>query len=98
MNYNRNIPCADSTCCDDNRNAIAREPSMADLMKEASVMASDALCAARRINAFMTGDLTEDCSNSQDTTCFRDELMKARYNLAQLNQELSKLSLSLGCM
>lgn len=97
MSYNRNIPCADP-CRDDTCKAVEREPSMADLMKEASVMASDALYAARRINGFMTGDLTEECSNSQETTCFRDELMKARYSLAQLNHELSKLSLSLGCM
>ena len=97
MNSNRNIPCAER-CRDDNCKAVPREPSMADLMKEASVMASDAMYAARRINGFMTGDLTEDCSNSQETTCFRDELMKTRYSLAQLNHELSKLSLALGCL
>lgn len=95
MNYNRNILCADP-CHDDNCKSVPREPSMADLMKEASVMASDALCAARRINGFMTGDLTEECANAEETTCFRDELMKTRYSLAQLNHELSKLSLALG--
>lgn len=97
MSYNRNIPCAEPRC-DDACQAALPEHSMADLMKEASVMASDALYAARRINGFMTGDLSEDCSNSQETTCFRDELMKTLNSLDQLNHELSKLSLSLGCM
>lgn len=97
MNYNRNIPYADP-CHDDNCKSVAREPSMADLMKEASVMALDALCAARRINGFMTGDLPEECANAKETTCFRDELTKTRYSLAQLNDELSNLSLELGCL
>lgn len=93
MAYNNEMKACEGDC-----RAEVPEPTMADLMKEASVAAADALCIARRINSFLTAETDDCCEVEKDPACFRDELLKTRYTLFRLNNELHKMAHHLGTL
>lgn len=93
MAYNNELKACEGEC-----RAAVPEPTMADLMKEASAAAADALCLTNRINGFLLADLNEDCEQMKEPVCFRDELLKTRYTLFRLNNELHKMAHHLGVL
>lgn len=84
--------------CEGDCRAVVPEPTMADLMKEASTAAADAVCIAQRINGFLLAEPNEDCEQMKEPACFRDELVKTRYTLFRLNNELHKMAHHLGVL
>ena len=91
MSYT-NMTNADCKC-----EAVAMpEPSMADIMKEVSFLAEQNNLLIRRIRAFLTGTSENQNERSQEPRCFREELMKARYETNCVNEELGKLVIELG--
>lgn len=93
MGYNNEMKACEGEC-----RAEMPEPTMADLMKEASVAAAEAVCITRQINGFLLADLSEDCEQMKEPVCFRDELLKTRYTLFRLNNELHKMAHHLGVL
>lgn len=93
MAYNNELKACEGEC-----RAEMPEPTMADLMKEASAAAADALCLTNRINGFLLADLNEDCEQMKEPVCFRNELLKTRYTLFRLNNELHKMAHHLGVL
>ena len=82
------------------RNDQACDPmpvaNMTDLMKETSIMATDALKLSRRINAHLFGVGNPLCEKEADPKCFREELEKTRCELMATIEELHKICSMLG--
>ena len=90
MNYTN---MANESCkCD----ATAPEPTMADLMKDLSFMSEQNNLLAHRIRGFLTGVAEEQNERIQEPRCFKEELLKARYETHCANDELGKLAIVLG--
>ena len=95
MKYDMNY----DNCCDprdEMKCATVPMASMTDLMREVSVMTTDALCISRRINGHLFGIGNPCCEKEADPKCFRDELEKARSELMATVEELSKICSMLG--
>ena len=83
-------------CCDVKEAPRLPEQSMADVMKEVSMLAEQNNLMIHRIRAFLTGG-SESCNErTQEPKCFRDELLKARYETRCVNDELGSLAAELG--
>lgn len=76
----------------------APDPTMADILREVSTAAADALDMTHRLSSFLLADTTEENERFQEPRCFKEELVKSRYDLFRLNNELGKLASSLGVM
>lgn len=72
------------------------EPTMADIMRETSALVEQNHMLARRIRAFLTGVSEDQNESSNVTSCFREELLKARYDAFRTNEELGSLAVELG--
>jgi len=78
----------EDVCCE--RNAIS-EPPIGELMRETCSMAGDALGQVRRINRFLFATEEVESESERDPQCFREELMKTRYILRTVCEELERM-------
>lgn len=100
MNFsNINAPynIGDTTClADSNIHFQGTEAmpvqTMCDIMQETSSMASDALVMIRKINSTLFGEKRENSEQIAVPGCFRDELLKTRYELSTICEELDRIS------
>jgi hypothetical protein len=72
------------------------EPTMADIMKEVSFLSEQNHLLIHRIRAFLIGISEDENERAQEPRCFREELMKARYETTRANDELGRLAVELG--
>ena len=72
------------------------EPTMADVMKEVSCLAEQNHLLIHRIRSFLTGVSEDQNERAQEPRSFREELLKARYEVFRTNEELGSLAVELG--
>lgn len=94
MSYT-NVVREDCTC-EAKSMPVMPEPPMADLMKEVSFLTEQNRQLAHRIRAFLTGVCEEQNERTQEPRCFKEELLKARYEAHCANEELGGLAVELG--
>lgn len=78
------------------KSAALPTQTMYEVLKEISIMAGDARATVRSINSFMMAESADDSEKTAEPRCFREELMKTRYDLFRLNNDLSNLASALG--
>lgn len=82
--------------CEAAQMPVVPEPPMAELMKEISLLAEQNNGLANRIRAFLTGCQEEGNERAKEPGCFREELLKARYETRRTNELLGMLAVELG--
>lgn len=80
------------TCCE----STGRAQTMAETAKEISAVAEQNSLLIHRICTFLIGQPESNNERMQEPRCFRDELLKARYETCCANEELARLAYELG--
>lgn len=94
MGYNANERINGETANEEK--AALPEQSMADIMHETSALAEDALNIACRISGFLFPENSSTAERPEDIRCFRDELLKTRYQLHITVTKLAEIAVLLG--
>lgn len=83
--------------CDELKEQVALpEQTIADIMHEASALAEDALQIASRISGFLFPNTNAVADRPEECSCFRDELLKTRYELHITVKKLVEIAHMLG--
>lgn len=80
------------TCCE----GTIRTQTMVETAKEISALAEQNSLLIHRICALLIGQPESKNERMQEPRCFRDELLKARYETFCANDELIRLASELG--
>ena len=83
-------------CGCDRSEAMIRNQTMAETAKEISALAEQNSLLIRRIRSFLIGQPESKTERSQEPKCFRDELLKAKYETMCANEDLACLAVELG--
>ena len=78
----------EDVCCE---RIVPQEPPIGELMHETCSMAGDALDKVRRIRRFLFAAEEIESESERDPQCFREELMKTRYILRTVCEELERM-------
>ena len=97
MSYN-DIPCADPSA---GRNACNEKKAMpdqalAEILHETCALADDVLNMTHIINNYLFCDCSTGADRPEESRCFRDELLKTRYELCAAVKELAEITTKLG--
>ena len=80
---------------DEVKNTLPNQ-TMADIMHETSALADDVLNMVYRINGFLFPENSVCDDRPEDPRCFRDELLKTRYELHIAVRKLAEMTGQLG--
>lgn len=89
-------PTNEAKCDELQERAALPEQTMADIMHETSALAEDALAIASRISGFLFPDANAVAERPEECICFRDELLKTRYELNITVKKLAEIAVLLG--
>lgn len=96
MNYPTNInECSNAghAACSENK---LPDQTLSDIMHETSVLADDVLNMVHRIDVFLFHEDPAREACPEDPRCFRDELLKTRYELHITARKLAEMAVQLG--
>lgn len=93
-----NTRCSTDVECSKEGEAKSALPNqtVADIMHETSALADDVLNMVWRINGFLFPENPVCDERPEDPRCFRDELLKTRYELHITARKLAEMAGQLG--
>ena len=89
-------PTNDAKCDELQEQVALPEQTMADIVHETSALTEDALAISSRISGFLFPDANAVAERTEECSCFRDELLKTRYELHITVKKLCEIAHLLG--